>query len=152
MIDPVAPRHTGLMKDSLIPVYVKDAKEGVEQSQAHPKNPDVGMRNVWTSSKVLVEEDDAVLFKEGENVTFINWGNLKINKITKQGDKIERVDASLNLEDKNFKSTLKITWLADTPKSPLTPIDAVFYDHIISKAVLTPDEDFKQFLGENTKV
>jgi bifunctional glutamyl/prolyl-tRNA synthetase len=140
------------MKDVLVPVYVKDAKEAVEQAQAHPKNTEIGTRNVWMSPKVFVEEDDAILFKEGENVTFINWGNLKVTKVTKKGDRVERIDASLNIDDKNYKNTLKVTWLADTEKSPLTPIDAVFYDHIISKAVLNPDEDFKQFLGQNTKV
>lgn len=107
---------------------------------------------MWKSGRVFVEEDDAILFKEGENVTFINWGNLKIEKVNKKGDKVESVDASLNLDDKDFKKTLKITWLADTEKSELTPIDAIYYDHIISKPVLNPDEDFKQYLGQNTKV
>lgn len=152
VIDPIAPRHTALMKDFLIPVNVKGAMEAVDTSDAHPKNPEVGKRNVWKSTRVFVEEDDAVLFKEGENVTFINWGNLKIAKINTKGDKIESVDASVNLEDKDFKKTLKITWLADTQKAALTPIEAVYYDHIISKPVLNPDEDFKNFLGKNTKV
>ncbi|ODM95546.1 Bifunctional glutamate/proline--tRNA ligase [Orchesella cincta] len=152
VIDPIAPRHTGLMQGFLIPVNVKGAAEIVDVADAHPKNPEVGKRNVWKSGKVLVEEDDAVLFKEGENVTFVNWGNIKIEKINRKGDKIESVDASLNLDDKDFKKTMKITWLAETAKSPLTPIEAVYYDHIISKPVLNPDEDFKQFLGQNTKV
>jgi bifunctional glutamyl/prolyl-tRNA synthetase len=152
VIDPIAPRHTALMKDFLVEVFVSGASDGVTLSPAHPKNPDIGTRNVWTSGKVFVEEEDASLFKEGENVTFVNWGNLKITKITKTGDKVGRVDATLNVDDKNFKNTLKVTWLADTPKSSLTPIDAVFFDHIISKAVLNPDEDFKQFIGQNTKV
>lgn len=131
---------------------MKGAAEELTQAPAHPKNPDVGTRNVWTAPKVYVEQEDAVLFKEGENVTFINWGNLKIVKIHKIGDTVKKIDATINVEDKNFKNTVKVTWLADTPKSSLTPIDAVYYDHIISKAVLSPDEDFKQFIGQNTKV
>lgn len=140
------------MKNELVEVHVNGATESVIQVAAHPKNPDIGMRNTWTANKIFVEQDDASLFKEGENVTFINWGNLKITKIQKSGDKIQRVEATVNLEDKNYKNTLKVTWLANSKKCALTPIDAVFYDHIISKAVLNPDEDFKQFLGQNTKV
>jgi len=120
---------------------------------AHPKNPEVGTRKVWTSSKIWVEKSDAILFKEGENVTFINWGNIKILKIAKDSKgEITSIDAVPNLEDKDYKNTMKITWLADTSKSSLTPIITYYFDHIISKAVLGKDEDFKQHIGQNTRV
>jgi len=157
VIDPVAPRHTALMNDSLIPVYIKSkVEEKVIQVQAHPKNTEVGMRNVAISQVLWVEADDAKLFKAGENVTFINLGNLMITKLalTKDGEinSDSGIEATLNLDDKNYKNTLKVTWLADSEKLPNTPVQAIFYDHIISKPVLNPDEDFKNFIGENTKV
>jgi len=39
------------------------------------------MKPVWYGSKVLIEKDDADHFTVGENVTFINWGNLVIKSI-----------------------------------------------------------------------
>lgn len=65
---------------------------------------------------------------------------------------VTSIDAITNLDDKDFKKTLKITWLAEAPSAPFTPTYCVFFDHIISKAVLSKDEDFKQFIGQNTRV
>ena len=39
------------------------------------------MKPVWYGSKVWIEKDDADHFSVGENVTFINWGNLVIKSI-----------------------------------------------------------------------
>jgi bifunctional glutamyl/prolyl-tRNA synthetase len=56
------------------------------------------------------------------------------------------------LEDKDYKKTPKLTWLAVTDRAPLTPCVCVNFDHIISKPVLAKDEDFKQFINQNTRV
>lgn len=65
---------------------------------------------------------------------------------------VTSIDAKTNLEDKDFKKTVKLTWLAETPSAPFTPTYCVFFDHIISKGVLGKDEDFKQYIGHNTRV
>lgn len=100
-----------------------------------------------------MEKSDAALFKEGENVTFINWGNLKIVNVlrTKDGE-VLGVNAVTNLDNKDYKNTLKVTWLGEAKETSFTPIVSHYFEHIISKAVLGKDEDFKQYIGENTKV
>ena len=52
----------------------------------------------------------------------------------------------------DFKKTQKITWLAESKVAPFTPTVCVQFDHIISKAVLGKDDDFKQFINSNTRV
>jgi len=47
------------------------------------QNAEIGMKPVWYGSKVLIEKDDADHFTIGENVTFINWGNLIVRSIDK---------------------------------------------------------------------
>lgn len=47
------------------------------------QNAEVGMKMVWYGSKVWIEKADAEHFTVGENVTFINWGNLVIKSIDK---------------------------------------------------------------------
>lgn len=65
------------------------------------QNADVGTKTVFYSPKVYVEGADAETFKEGEVVTFINWGNLIIKSIQKGADgKVVEVQAKLNLENK----------------------------------------------------
>lgn len=69
-----------------------------------------------------------------------------------ESNKITSVEAEPNLENKDYKKTLKLTWLAEVEKAPFTPTWCVYFDHIMSKAVLGKDEDFKQYIGHETRV
>ena len=73
-----------------------------------------------------------------------------IEKIHKQGTKVISVEAIPNLDNKDFKKTLKVTWLAkvdNQPKADFTPAVCVHYDHIISKPVLDKNDEFKDFVN-----
>nr|DBA27273.1 TPA: hypothetical protein GDO54_011436 [Pyxicephalus adspersus] len=153
VIDPIAPRYTALQKSQVVPVNIPEAKEGVTEVAKHPKNTEVGLKPVWYGPRVLIEGADAETLSEGETVTFINWGNLIITKIHRDSSgKIQSLDAKLNLENKDYKKTTKITWLADTHKAPFIPTTCVNYDHLITKPVLGKDEDFKQYINRSSKV
>lgn len=148
----MAPRYVALLKKEVIPVNVPEAQEEMKEVAKHPKNPEVGLKPVWYSPKVFVEGADAETFSEGEMVTFINWGNLNITKIHKNTDgKIISLDAKLNLENKDYKKTTKITWLAETTHALPVPAICVTYEHLITKPVLGKDEDFKQYVNKNSK-
>ncbi|XP_071435116.1 bifunctional glutamate/proline--tRNA ligase isoform X6 [Pithys albifrons albifrons] len=152
VIDPVAPRYTALLKDAVVPVNIPEAQEEMKEVAKHPKNADVGLKPVWYSSRVLIEGADAETLTEGEVVTFINWGNVIITKLNRNSNgKIVSIDAKLNLDNKDFKKTTKITWLAETPRAPLIPTVCVNYEHLITKPVLGKDEDFKQYINRNSK-
>ncbi|CAK1583386.1 unnamed protein product [Parnassius mnemosyne] len=152
VIDPIAPRYTAL-ESKPVPVNLKGVTADSTLSVAlHPKNPDVGSKTVWVSPRLLIDQVDAAALKEGENATFINYGNIMIDKIHKAADgTVTSIDATPNLENKDYKKTLKLTWLADTPQSPMVETYCVFFDHIISKPVLGKDEDFKQYIGHQTR-
>ncbi|XP_014119870.2 bifunctional glutamate/proline--tRNA ligase isoform X5 [Zonotrichia albicollis] len=152
VIDPVAPRYTALLKDAVVPVNIPEAQEEMKEVAKHPKNADVGLKPVWYSSRVLIEGADAETLVEGEVVTFINWGNIIITKLNRNSSgKIVSINAKLNLDNKDFKKTTKITWLAETPRAPLIPTVCVNYEHLITKPVLGKDEDFKQYINRNSK-
>ncbi|XP_041793033.1 bifunctional glutamate/proline--tRNA ligase isoform X2 [Chelmon rostratus] len=153
VIDPVAPRYTALSRSYVVPVSIPEATEEIKEVAKHPKNAEVGMKKVWYGPRVLVEGADAETFSEGETVTFINWGNLIITKINKGPDaKVVSMEARLNLENKDFKKTTKITWLADTNSAPLLPTICINYQPLISKAVITKDDDFKEYINKNSKL
>ncbi|XP_075269137.1 bifunctional glutamate/proline--tRNA ligase isoform X4 [Opisthocomus hoazin] len=152
VIDPVAPRYTALLKDAVVPVNIPEAQEEMKEVAKHPKNAEVGLKPVWYGSRVLIEGADAETLTEGEVVTFINWGNIIITKLNRNSSgKIASIDAKLNLENKDFKKTTKITWLAETPHAKLIPTVCVNYEHLITKPVLGKDEDFKQYINRNSK-
>ncbi|XP_060805347.1 bifunctional glutamate/proline--tRNA ligase [Amyelois transitella] len=152
VIDPIAPRFTAL-KTNAVPVNLKGVTSDSSLSVAlHPKNPEVGTKTIWVSKRLLIDQADAKTLKEGENATFINYGNILIDKIHKAPDgTVTSVDATPNLENKDYKKTLKLTWLADTEKSPTVEVYCVYFDNIISKPVLGKDEDFKQYIGHQTR-
>lgn len=152
VIDPIAPRYTALEMDT-VPVNVKNITSDVSQTvNVHPKDPAIGTKIVWTGSKILIDRVDAELLKEGENATFINWGNLLVDKINKDSNgKILSIDVTPNLDNKDFKKTLKLTWLCDTVNAPFTKTCCVYFEHIISKPLLGKDEDFKQYINQNTR-
>lgn len=153
VIDPVAPRYTALEANNRIVVNVAGVtKAEAIQVAAHPKNPDVGQKTVWIGPRILIDYVDAEVLKEGENATFINWGNLLIKKVHKNGQTITAVDAALNLDNKDFKKTPKLTWLFEGKPEDFPPTYCVYFDHIISKGDLGKDEDFKQYIGQNTRV
>ncbi|XP_058799801.1 bifunctional glutamate/proline--tRNA ligase isoform X2 [Phymastichus coffea] len=159
VIDPVAIRYTALTVGDTVPVEVRGAIEGFLTVANHPKDPSIGTKQVRVSSRVLIEQEDAQSLIEGQNATFINWGNIMIEKMYRQCGKIIKIDASLNLNDTNFKYTQKLTWLADssteiankTPKIIKIPCFAVYFGHIIIKPVLGKDEDFKNFVANDTR-
>jgi len=152
VLDPIVPRHTTVDLKYNVPVLLSGVKVSSHKSAKHPKNPDVGEKIVWTGPKLIIDGIDAEQLKEGENATFINWGNIKIKKVNRNGGKVESVEAEPNIEDKDFKKTLKVTWLCDDEdKNPKTPTLLVYYDHIISKPILDKDDDFKNFVNHDSK-
>lgn len=153
VIDPVAHRYNAVESEKAVPVFIEGASSQTLCVSKHPKDPSLGTRQVHVGSKIIVDQVDAKAMHIGENVTFINWGNLLIKEIFKNeaGD-ITKVDAKLNLENKDFKKTLKVTWVADLDNPSLIPCVCIYYDHIISKPVLGKDDDFKTYVNENTKI
>ncbi|XP_061384567.1 bifunctional glutamate/proline--tRNA ligase isoform X2 [Danaus plexippus] len=152
VIDPVAPRFTAL-ESKPVPVNLKGVtSDSTLDVPLHPKNPDVGNKKVWISKTLLIDQVDAKTLKEGENATFINYGNIMIDKIHKAADgTVTRIDATPNLDNKDYKKTLKLTWIAETPQSPMVETYCVYFDHIISKPLLGKDEDFKKYIGHQTR-
>lgn len=146
--------------DKLVSVHINNVKEEWLTVQNHPKDPSKGTKQVLTSSHLYIERDDADVLVEGQNATFINWGNILIQKVEKENGVVKRVIAQLNLENKDYKNTLKITWLAvpsnkdddDDSKINLIPCYAVYFEHIIRKPVLGKDDDFKNFIAKDTRV
>lgn len=153
VIDPIAPRYTSLEFKNHVVVKVADAKVENLIVPRHPKNVEVGNKNVTVAPEVLIDYVDAEILKEGENATFINWGNIMINKIHRDASqKITGIDAKLNLDNKDFKKTVKLTWLAKLPDKEYTPTECVYFEHIIEKPVLAKDEDFKQYITKDSKI
>lgn len=92
-IDPIAPRFTALLKNQLVKIQLKNVtKEETQQQQKHPKDASIGMKTVYYGPTAFIEKDDILstkdgktdfLINDGQTVTLINWGNIKVNKVHK---------------------------------------------------------------------
>ncbi|CDQ67383.1 unnamed protein product [Oncorhynchus mykiss] len=66
--------------------------------------------------------------------------------------KVTSLGGKLNLENKDYKKTTKITWLAETPRAPLLPTVCVNYQHLITKPVIGKEDDFKEYINKQSKL
>ena len=118
-----------------------------------------------------MEGADAETLSEGENVTLLNWGNITVTKVTRycqtspwqhkyrspsplirSEGKVVSLEGRLELENTDFKNTQKLTWLADCGSAQTTPTICFHFDHLITKGVLKPEDDFKDYVNYHSKV
>ena len=62
------------------------------------------------------------------------------------------LEGELALENTEFKNTQKLTWLADCGPAQATPTICYHFDHIITKGVLKPEDNFEDYINYNSKV
>ena len=72
VIDPVAPRFTAVTKDNQAVLELSnfgaESAPQVALVDLHPKNKAVGSKTITRSARVILEQDDAKLIKDGEEV------------------------------------------------------------------------------------
>ena len=119
-----------------------------EEKPKHKKNPEVGNKPVIYSNQVLIDEADAEGLVDGEEITFMDWGNVIISKVVKEGDVVKSIEANLHLEGDFRKTSKKITWLADTKDK--VEVELMDFDHLITKDKLEEGDSFEDFLTSNT--
>ncbi|KAI0599244.1 glutamyl-tRNA synthetase [Biscogniauxia sp. FL1348] len=152
-IDPVAPRHTAILKKDTVKVTVKG--EGVpsaprsEDKPLHPKNPAVGTKKVAFSNELILDQEDAKSFKDGEEITLMQWGNAFVRDIASGGDTIPSLTCELNLQGDVRSTDKKVTWLSPQGQE-LVDAELWDFDYLITKDKLEEDDELEKFLNPTT--
>ncbi|KAL4067745.1 tRNA synthetases class I, catalytic domain-containing protein [Scleroderma yunnanense] len=150
VIDPVAPRFWAIIKDRMVPVRVNGGPEipEVKKLPLHKKNPDVGEKKTVYSNMILLEQEDAASFEDGEEITLMDWGNAIIrSKQTGSSSEILSLTMDLHLKGDFRKTKKKITWLAQaTEEHLLVDVTLLDYDYLITKKKLEDDDDVRDFV------
>lgn len=137
-IDPVVPRYAAVDSSAIEFDLSLDPSApchpSVKEVASHPKNPEVGTKNIVMLNKIYIDLVDAKEMTEGEEVTLMQWGNAIVDSIVKNGEtgKTEKMTGRLNLSG-DFKLTKKkLHWL---PKQDdiLVPVQMNYYDFLITK-------------------
>ena len=74
---PITPRHTAIIKEAMVEATIRGVMEAAysEQRPKHNKNPSLGFKEVRFSNSVVLEQEDALSFGDGEEITLMNWAN-----------------------------------------------------------------------------
>jgi len=145
-IDPVAPRHTAVEVKDAVKATVTNGPETAytEDKPKHGKNPAVGLKKVAYSKSLILDQVDAKSFKEGEEITIMNWGNAFVRKIV-GSDLITELELELHLEGDVKKTDKKVTWLSTS--QDLIPAEVWEFDYLITKDKLEKEDNWEDFLN-----
>jgi glutamyl-tRNA synthetase len=151
-IDPIAPRHTAVDSKDAVKATVVDGPEKayVEDKPKHVKNPAVGIKKVAYSKHLILDQEDVKLFKEGEEITLMNWGNAFVRKIS-GSDPITEIELELHLEGDVKKTEKKITWLS-TEGQDLAKADVWEFDHLFTKDKFEEDDNWEDYVNKDSAI
>lgn len=122
----------------------------IQDKPRHDKNPELGTKKVAYSENIILEQEDAKLFKLDEEITLMKWGNAIVRKIEKSGDVVTHLELELHLEGDVKKTDKKVTWLSKDGQQ-LIPVELVGFDHLLTKDSLQEDDNFEDFLNPKTE-
>lgn len=152
-IDPIAPRHTAISQKDAVKVTVTGAEAPttpcLAEKPRHPKNKDLGTKQVAFASELLLDQADAKTFKDGEDITLMAWGNAIVRDFT-ASDPIPSLTCELNLKGDVKTTDKKVTWLA-TQGQKLVPAEIWDFDYLITKDILTEDDNLEDCLNPVTE-
>jgi glutamyl-tRNA synthetase len=151
IIDPICPRYAAVSVNKASKIIVTNGpKEPEAITVSNNKlNPALGERPLWKSNEILVEFDDAdQLVVVGEKITLMNWGNFQILTKELQADGSYLITAEFLPEDKDFKKTKKITWLANNTN--LLVADLYEFDHLIKTPKVEENDKFEDLVNNNS--
>jgi glutamyl-tRNA synthetase len=134
IIDPIVPRYTAIAKKDICPFIISDGPtEPIHKSiPRHKKNSSLGNKIITYINKIWLEQIDAQIIEQGEEITLMDWGNAIVEDIQKdESGNIKELHGHLHLEG-SFKTTKKkLTWLPII--DDVIPIQLVQFDHLITK-------------------
>jgi len=140
-IDARSARYTAIVKETACKLILSNGPETlkVETHPLHQKNADLGNKAVLYGKEIYIERGDAKDVNVGEKVTLMKWGNAVITLKEERPDGTIELHADLAVEDKDFKGTKKLTWIAIDEKTNFE-ITLVELDHLITKKKVEENE------------
>lgn len=118
----------------------------------HPKNKELGETTQYFSNKFYINFDDALSMKNDgdEKFTLMNFMNVKVDQINEDGNGSFLINCTQLPEDKDFKSTKKISWVVGDD-SLASKVVLVELEHLLTKAKLEKGDKLADFLNKDSR-
>lgn len=152
IIDPVCPRHTAVKQAARVKLHLSNgpATPEVVAVPKHKKYAPAGVKATTHTQDIWLDQEDAVLLAEGEEVTLMDWGNAVVESISKDGEGlVSHMHGRLHLEGSVKSTKWKLTWLPDIPD--LVPLQLVDFGHLITKKRIEEDDVFENFVNPESR-
>lgn len=99
---------------------------------------------------ILLEKQDASALKVGDKVTLMKWGNVSITS-SAEVDGVLTLNGTYLADDKDFKKTTKLTWVAEDKNTNFT-IDICENGHLIKTEKHEDGVELKDIVNENSRI
>jgi glutamyl-tRNA synthetase len=152
-VDATAGRYTAIVKETAAKLIVTNGPAALttESHPLHQKNADLGVKAILYGKEVLIEDGDAQDIEVGEKITLMKWGNCVISKKDVDANGKVTLHGEINLEDKDYKKTKKLTWITNDPNTTFE-FTLVELDHIITKKKVEDEESVKDIVNHNSRI
>lgn len=83
LLEDICPRYMAVNDVNKVRLILENVDPVVtgHTVQIHPQKPEIGYRVMRRFNELLLDYSDSKLFKEGEEVTLLRWGNIRIRQI-----------------------------------------------------------------------
>jgi glutamyl-tRNA synthetase len=130
IMDPVAPRYTSVNNKNKIKTTLVglDISKLPKSKQIHPKNLDLGMKQIYYDTTIYLEKEDVDLLQDEDEITLMQLGNAFISDIKEGCCKLTLKENTTSEDIKRTK--YKLHWLALNNKSVV--FDLYEYDYLFN--------------------
>ncbi|CAL6055834.1 Glutamate-tRNA_ligase [Hexamita inflata] len=137
-LEPIAKRFHCVLEDHVV-MTLDNIEDKIIEVPLHPKNKDAGMKKVHISKSIHITKADLEEMQktQAQKVTLMNIGNFTVN-----GQVLTYLPG-----DTDFSNTIKLTWL---PNEEMQKVTLRYYGQLVTKAILGPEDDFKNFVNPNS--
>jgi len=152
-IDPAVPRSAAVASSGAVVLSLDGPPEPVGTlERRHPKNEGLGLRLVLQAREVWLEQEDAGAIQEGEEVTLLHWGNVRVSEVHRDPEGgVLRMAGRLNPGGSVKDTKKKIHWV---PKldDQVTRVVLREYDHLVTKAKIEDTDSLESIINERSVV
>ncbi|KAL0211229.1 hypothetical protein P9112_009527 [Eukaryota sp. TZLM1-RC] len=151
VLEPVAPRYNAVIDPIVVELVGEGACDSVDWREMPlvPKDAALGTKMVPYFNRVLVSKEDVQDVAIGDKVTLMGWGNAFVENVVSENGVVEGITMRLALDDKVFKKTWKIQWVADVPD--VIRFDAAYFGYLVNVKKVEAHHEFDQIANPNSK-
>jgi glutamyl/glutaminyl-tRNA synthetase len=138
IIDPICPRVSSV--DTVRPyrVIISNIQDEDRHVLRHPKNEELGKRVSKIRKTFLINGFDGDILKPDDEVSLLNFGNIKVINVN-------YLEIKAEFTDMDFKKTkLKLNWVSEDSQTRRL----ITYDHLICKEKLYEEDDIEDYINE----